>query len=260
MEIAGAQHCCPNLLRPFWSFQCSVYSFLLLRRGQTHSWAAGHGGRGSPTPPRPPRGNGQESGRTAQPRLTRLKRGSPHRVAHLFSTGIDAIISPGRGTSIWPLLLRGAPDLNGLLARSSFICGQAPVLGPGCAGLSQTGDPPSQGSPSPGSPLLSEPGATESESPRANKGRRPHRSTIRRGPQVTVRSRHLSAAHGTHSGGGLISGRAPVHGLVETPSARPPSWETYRSVATSAHGSGRADTGDGGLINVWELAGTSRAV
>ncbi|KAJ1155453.1 hypothetical protein NDU88_008183 [Pleurodeles waltl] len=91
-----------------------------------------------------------------------------------------------------------------------------------------------RGAPVPGltlcrSPLLSEPGATESESPRANKGRRPRRSTIRRGPQVTVRSRHLSAAHGSHSGGGPVSGRAPVPGLVETPSARPPSWETYRS-------------------------------
>ncbi|KAJ1184477.1 hypothetical protein NDU88_001283 [Pleurodeles waltl] len=79
------------------------------------------------------------------------------------------------------------------------------------------------------SPLLSEPGATESESPKANKGRRPRRSTIRRGPQVTVRSGHLSAAHGTHSGGGPVSGRAPVPGLAEMPSARPPSWETYRS-------------------------------
>ncbi|KAJ1208235.1 hypothetical protein NDU88_003621 [Pleurodeles waltl] len=91
-----------------------------------------------------------------------------------------------------------------------------------------------RGAPVPGltlcrSPLLSEPGATESKSTRANKGRRPRRSTIRRGPQVTVRSKHLSAAHGSHSGGGPVSGRAPVPGLVETPSARPPSWETHRS-------------------------------
>ncbi|KAJ1173267.1 hypothetical protein NDU88_005104 [Pleurodeles waltl] len=69
----------------------------------------------------------------------------------------------------------------------------------------------------------------ESESPKANEGRRPRRSTIRRGLQVTVRSRHFSAAHGTHFGGGPVSGRAPIPGLAETPSARLSSRETYQS-------------------------------
>ncbi|KAJ1188704.1 hypothetical protein NDU88_005461 [Pleurodeles waltl] len=125
--------------------------------------------------------------------------------------------------------LAGGSKFKRLTRPQQLYLRSGPVLGPGRAGLSQTGEPRSQGSPSAGSPLLSEPGATESESPRANKGRRTRHSTIRRGPQVTVLSRHLSAAHGTHSGGGPVSGRAPVPGLVETPSARPPSWETYQS-------------------------------
>ncbi|KAJ1204314.1 hypothetical protein NDU88_008093 [Pleurodeles waltl] len=134
-------------------------------RGQPRSRAAGPGGRGPPTPPRSPGSNGQESGRTAQLRPTRLKRGSPHRVAHLISASIVAFISPGRGTSNRPRRLfscgglqitwpgPGAPcRTRGPLTRSSFISGQAPVLGPGRACPSQTGEPPSQGSPSPGFP------------------------------------------------------------------------------------------------------------
>ncbi|KAJ1081575.1 hypothetical protein NDU88_001754 [Pleurodeles waltl] len=50
----------------------------------------------------------------------------------------------------------GAPcRTRGSLTRSSFLSGQAPVPGPGRACLSQTGEPPSQGSPSPGFPSAS---------------------------------------------------------------------------------------------------------
>ncbi|KAJ1160011.1 hypothetical protein NDU88_000513 [Pleurodeles waltl] len=61
-----------------------------------------------------------------------------------------------------PLLLRGLQitgpvpgalcRTRGSLARSSLPSGPAPVPGPGRACLNQTGEPPSQGSPSPGFP------------------------------------------------------------------------------------------------------------
>ncbi|KAJ1161704.1 hypothetical protein NDU88_002185 [Pleurodeles waltl] len=110
-----------------------------------------------------------------------------------------------------------------------FLAVRPPSWGPAAHVRVRQGSPRPRAHPLQASPLLSEPGATESESPKANEGRRPRRSTICRGPQVTVRSGHFSAAHGPHFGGGPVSGRAPIPGLAETPSARPPSWETYRS-------------------------------
>ncbi|KAJ1141232.1 hypothetical protein NDU88_007566 [Pleurodeles waltl] len=119
--------------------------------------------------------------------------------------------------------------MHGSLARSSFLRGQAPVLGPGRACLSQTGEPPSQGSPSPGFPSALRArchGVRVSEGQRGTPAASLHHPPE---PQVTVRSRHFSGAHGTHLGGGPVSGWALIPGLAEMPSARPPSWETYRS-------------------------------
>ncbi|KAJ1179144.1 hypothetical protein NDU88_004380 [Pleurodeles waltl] len=121
-----AQICCALL-----SFQCNAYSFLLLRRGQPCSRAAGPGGRGPPTPPRSPRSTGQESGGTAQPRPTRLKRGSPKRVALLFSASIVAIISPGWGTSIRPrrLFSCGGLQIKRLARPQQFYLRSGPRPG-----------------------------------------------------------------------------------------------------------------------------------
>ncbi|KAJ1092311.1 hypothetical protein NDU88_005422 [Pleurodeles waltl] len=124
-------------------------------------------GGGSPAPGRPDPGAEGHPPHPGRPEATDRRAAAPHSRALPGSSEAAPTVWL---TSLAPASLRsfrqggvhqvgrvasslaGGSRLHGSLARSSFICGQAPVLGPGRASLSQTGEPPSQGSPSPGFP------------------------------------------------------------------------------------------------------------
>ncbi|KAJ1191151.1 hypothetical protein NDU88_000467 [Pleurodeles waltl] len=243
-----------------------------LWRGQLRSWAAGPGGQGPLTSLQSSGISEQECSRTAQLRPTRLKRGSPHRTAHLFGASIVTFISPGRGTPSQSRRLLscgglqitgpspGAPCITrGSLARNGLLSRQAPVPGPGRACPNQAGEPLSQGSPSPG--FSSVPRARRHGARVSEDQRKPAASLIYL-PGAPGHS-PLQALHAPHTA--LTSEAAPSAGGPRSPGSprrRQPGrhlWEPIDPVAASVHGSGCVDTGTGGISEVRELAGTARA-
>ncbi|KAJ1187750.1 hypothetical protein NDU88_004520 [Pleurodeles waltl] len=100
--------------------------------------------------------------------------------------------------------------------------------GPAAPVRIRRGSPRPRAHPLRASPLSPEPGATEPQSPRTNDVGRVAPLPAG-GPRSQPAPGTSRAAHGTRIGGGPFSGRAPIPGPAETPLARPPSLETYRS-------------------------------
>ncbi|KAJ1165730.1 hypothetical protein NDU88_006147 [Pleurodeles waltl] len=101
--------------------------------------------------------------------------------------------------------------------------------------------------------------------PRSPSLRRPTRDAGRVAPPSAGGPRSQSAPGTSAPRTALTSVAAPSPGGPRYPGPlrrRQPGRHLGRPidpVAASIHGSGRADTGAGGLFEVWELAGTTRA-
>ncbi|KAJ1197281.1 hypothetical protein NDU88_001143 [Pleurodeles waltl] len=150
--------------------------------------------------------------------LRSFRRGGVHRASRVAS-------SPAGGSRLQGQVQAPPVSRAACSPTAVFLAGRPLSRGPAAPVRIRRGSPRPRAHPLRASPLSPEPGATE---PRTNEAGRVAPLPAG-GPRSQPALGTSRAAHGTRIGGGPVSGWALIPGLAETPLARLPSLETYRS-------------------------------